>query len=85
MTFDHVNIFPNPSGEAFTIQYNMASQNNVTITVTNMLGQLVGTVVNNEAQTEGVHGCSFKPTTPGIYFVKVNAGNNSQVLKITRL
>ena len=85
VTFDHVNIFPNPSGEAFTIQYNMATQNNVTITVTNMLGQLVGTVVNNEAQTEGVHSCSFKPTTPGIYFVKVNAGNNSQVLKITRL
>ena len=78
-------IFPNPTKNNFTIQYNLAASENVSITITNTLGQTVSTVVSNEMQEQGMHEYDFAPVAPGMYFARVSIGGNVHVVKVVKL
>lgn len=78
-------VFPNPAKTSFTIQYNLGTSQNVSITITNTLGQTVSVIADNDRQAEGMHQYSFAPAAAGMYFARINIGNNTQVLKIIRL
>ena len=66
--------FPNPFNPATSIQYSLPSTSNVTLTVYNVLGQHVATLVNTE-QTAGLKSAVWNANAfaSGVYFYKLKA------------
>ncbi|HET9134997.1 MAG TPA: T9SS type A sorting domain-containing protein, partial [Candidatus Kapabacteria bacterium] len=55
----HLNtVFPNPAKEAFTVNFQLDKPAPVTITVFNLLGQKIKTVISSEYLTTGAHSIS---------------------------
>ena len=79
---DNMIVFPNPSNGDFSIIYQLASAQNVTIDIYNITGQKVGSIINDVPQQAGRHTCNYALSTPGIYFARVIAGSESFIKKI---
>jgi hypothetical protein len=88
-TFQLSQNYPNPFNPETTIKYQVAEKSHVRISVYNLMGQSVATLVDKE-QVQGAYsvawnGKDFKgnhvPT--GIYFVKMTAGSFEQLRKMT--
>lgn len=76
--FNGLSIYPNPTNANVTVQSD--SRGELTIEVTNVLGQLVSSV-KTDLQTSTVS----LPETKGVYFVKVtNASNISTTYKVVK-
>jgi len=81
--------YPNPFRNSTIIEYNLPEQGHVTLTVTNICGQALGTLVNTD-QVEGLYKVKVDPADlnlqPGVYLYKieVNGGttNYNQVNKM---
>jgi hypothetical protein len=71
--------YPNPFNPTTTIQYDLPMNAHVTLTVTNILGQEVVTLVNG-VEDAGTHKVQFNANniTSGIYFYTINASNGDQ-------
>jgi len=69
--------FPNPFNPTTTLAFRLAEDANVTVTVFDMLGREVGTLVNREEYDAGVQTLEFDATglASGIYFYRVSAEN----------
>jgi PKD repeat protein len=76
--------FPNPFNERLKVVYSLPKDENVTITLTNLLGQTIQTVEQNEFKTAGIHRLDINTTnlTEGIYFITFKAGNEIKQKKI---
>jgi len=79
-SINHVNfqLFPNPSAEAFTVQYELSLTSMVNITITDLNGKEIKTIVN-ENQENGIH--EIKGSLPteianGIYLLKFSVNGN---------
>ncbi len=68
-------VSPNPTQGMTTIKYELASAENVTITVSNALGQVVKTA-KLENKVQGTHGYNLNTATfaDGLYIVTLHAG-----------
>lgn len=80
-----LNLFPNPSTTSkATINYTLTEGSDVTVEIYNTLGAKVKNVTF-EKQAAGKHESilDFETLTNGIYFMKLNAGESSQVMKFT--
>ncbi|MCF8242233.1 MAG: T9SS type A sorting domain-containing protein [Melioribacteraceae bacterium] len=66
--------YPNPFNPATTIRFSIASASTVTITVSNLLGQLVMELVN-DIRSAGNHEITFNANNlaTGVYLYKINA------------
>ena len=66
--------YPNPFNPSTTIRFSIASASTVTITVSNVLGQLVMELVNG-IRSEGNHKITFNANdlAAGVYLYKINA------------
>ncbi len=77
-----VMIFPNPSNGAFAIYLNELSENSATLSVYNLVGELIyqdkKDIVNGELSTE----IDLKTSTSGIYFININSGAKTITKKI---
>ena len=75
--------YPNPFNPTTTINYNLPKRTNVTLTVYNVLGQMVATLVNGE-QTAGEHRATFDGSrfASGTYFYVLQAGSFRSVQKM---
>jgi flagellar hook assembly protein FlgD len=77
--------YPNPFNPETSIEFNLPINSNVTITVYNLLGQIVRTLVDNDFSS-GYHSAIWngidetgKGVSSGIYFYKMKAnGMNGQ-------
>lgn len=74
--------YPNPFNPITTINYQLAVSGEVDLTIYNLLGQQIRTLVSSQ-QTAGAHQVhwdgtdeSGKQVTSGIYFYKLNAGSD---------
>jgi beta-1,2-mannobiose phosphorylase / 1,2-beta-oligomannan phosphorylase len=75
--------YPNPFNPSTTIGYGIKERSNVKITVLNLIGEEVETILNEE-KNPGYHTVEFNagmlPT--GIYFYKISAGKYTAVKKM---
>jgi hypothetical protein len=78
--------FPNPFNPSTTIRYAIPEAGNVTLTVFNLLGQQVSTLVS-EKQKAGTYSVVFDASklTSGIYFYQIKAGNFVNTKKLLLL
>ncbi|MBP7259936.1 MAG: T9SS type A sorting domain-containing protein [Bacteroidia bacterium] len=76
--------FPNPFNDVLKVVYSLPKDENVTITLTNLLGQTIQTVEQNEFKTAGLHRLDINTVnlTEGIYFITFKAGNEIKQKKI---
>ena len=75
--------YPNPFNPTTTISYQLAKSSHVRLTVWNVLGRRVATLVNT-SQQKGAHEVSFNASklSSGIYFYRLQAGNKVFVKKM---
>ena len=78
-TFELSQNYPNPFNPATTINYQLPNASRVTVSIYNLLGQLVTTLVNNE-QSAGSHSVQWngkdsynKTVSSGVYLYKIIA------------
>ena len=78
--------FPNPFNPETTIRYSVAQPSMVRVSVHNLAGQLVETLVE-QLQRAGMHQVMWRPVdqTSGIYFVVVDAGGTRRSTKMMLL
>ncbi len=76
--------YPNPVDDVFYLEYNLKKKENVSIDFYNSLGQRIGSLVENENQTQGKH--FYKIETQGMnenmIFIHWKAGEKSVVQKL---
>ncbi len=75
--------YPNPFNPSTTIRYALPPRSHVTLTVFNMLGQQVATLVNGEVEA-GYREVQFNASglASGVYFYRIQAGDYTQVRKL---
>ena len=80
--------YPNPFNPVTSINYQLASDAHVTLTVYDIMGQKIRTVVN-EDQSAGFRAVVWdgrdnynNPVSSGVYFYRLHAGNNIQTRKM---
>jgi len=78
--------FPNPFNPATTVQYSVSSFGQVTLTVYDLLGREVSTLVN-EMKESGNYSVSFDASalSSGMYFCRLQSGSTIATKKITLL
>jgi hypothetical protein len=82
--FELAQNYPNPFNPSTTINFTIPQSSVVTLKVYNTLGQEVKTLINGNMES-GVHSISFDASdlNSGIYFYKLEAGQFSDVRKMT--
>ena len=78
---NYISIYPNPSGGEFVIGMDLPKEENVSITITNIMGEIV-------KQTYSVPGSGKQPVNldaaaGGVYFVNITTDNESVTKKVT--
>jgi hypothetical protein len=80
-----INAYPNPYSSFATIVLNLPESASVLLEVYNTLGQKIETLDNSQKQT-GTYKYTFSAKSlnhsSGMYFIKLTAGNKTNVLKI---
>ncbi|MFY0698432.1 MAG: T9SS type A sorting domain-containing protein [Balneola sp.] len=69
--------YPNPFNPSTNISFNLPTAADVSLTVYNVLGQRVATLLNNRKYTSGSHTLSFDASNlaSGIYIYRIEAGS----------
>ncbi len=77
--------YPNPFNPSTTISFNLPNAADVNLTVYNILGQRVATLLNNKAYTSGSHTISFDASNlaSGIYIYRLEAGSFTSQKRMT--
>jgi hypothetical protein len=80
-----VSIYPNPTTDFITIHYNSTSQKGTTVSLFNLYGQLLKTILN-EKQLAGEQEIKIdmRSFPAGIYFVKVSDGEKEEMKKVVK-
>lgn len=83
-TFELGQNYPNPFNPSTTIPFVLNKNVNVTLTVYNMLGQKVATVIDNQMTPAGMYNVQFNAENlaTGMYIYRINAGNLTQTRRM---
>jgi serine protease len=75
--------YPNPAKTSTTIPFNLAEKSATKLTVTNVMGKVIQTLVN-ETLNAGSYSVPFDVTklSPGVYFYELRAGIYHKTLKL---
>jgi hypothetical protein len=78
-----VNVYPNPMTSNATVNFNLASENAVSIAVVNSLGQIVANEnLGNMAAGEQTYSLDASKLDNGFYFLNITVGNNVITKKV---
>ncbi len=69
--------YPNPFNPSTNISFNLPTSANVKLTIYNVLGQEVATLINGKAMTSGIHTVAFDASalSSGMYIYRLEAGS----------
>ncbi|NQT27723.1 T9SS type A sorting domain-containing protein, partial [candidate division KSB1 bacterium] len=83
-TFQLAQNYPNPFNPVTTIDYEVPNESHVRISIYNLMGQLVTTLVN-EQQDAGTHTAHWNAenATSGVYFLEMTSDSFKQIRKMT--
>ncbi|MEN9796214.1 MAG: hypothetical protein RLZZ150_1191, partial [Bacteroidota bacterium] len=78
-------VFPNPSSDACSIRYELASDDVVTIRVADATGSLASTLLANQTQSGGVYEFRLNTSslTSGMYYVTITGRTGTITLPVT--
>lgn len=78
-----VNVYPNPSSANTNVEFELANNSNVTITLTDLTGKLISQPVNGE-MTEGNHKVAINLANiqAGVYLVEITIDGASKIEKL---
>ncbi|OGG50092.1 MAG: hypothetical protein A3F84_02590 [Candidatus Handelsmanbacteria bacterium RIFCSPLOWO2_12_FULL_64_10] len=83
--------YPNPFNPSTTISYTLPEASTVRLTIYNILGQQVRTLINNR-QAAGIHAVQWdghddagRSVASGLYFYRLTAGEFTQTQKMLLL
>lgn len=79
-----LNLFPNPSSDEYSLQYNLTEEGNVKVSLFSLSGQELS-VLHEERQQTGLHDLSGKLSpnlASGIYFIKLSVNNTVSAQKM---
>ena len=78
--------YPNPFNSSTTIRYSSPARSHMTLTVYNMLGQQVATLVEGEVEA-GYHEVTFDASNraSGVYLYRLTAGGYVQTCRLILL
>ena len=81
--FEMAQNYPNPFNPVTNISFNLPEASNVTLYIFNAIGQQIKTI-NAGYKEAGKHTIEFDGSSlnSGVYFYKVEAGNNSMIRKM---
>lgn len=79
--------YPNPFNPETNIKFNLPEKSFVTLTIYNVLGQNVKTLLNNEFLNAGFHQTTFnaKGLSSGVYFYTIKANKYTQTKRMVLL
>ncbi len=75
-------VFPNPSAGVFTVRYNLNQRFTASVTIRNMLGQVVHSVAALEYQNELLQQINLTGKSKGIYLVEILSGDRRIISKV---
>ena len=78
-------IYPNPTTNEATICYTLSSSTAVSISLYSIVGSELQDIVTFAKQAQGSHTADIQLPAPGVYFVKIIAGQFSATRKIIKL
>lgn len=91
-SYELADIYPNPTPGPATIRYGLPKEQAVTMTVYNVLGQKVATLMQDRSMDPGFHTIQWQggtssgaPVASGVYFVRMRAGDFTASKKIVRV
>lgn len=69
--------YPNPFNPSTNISFNLPTSANIKLTIYNVLGQEVATLINGKAMTSGIHTVAFDASalSSGMYIYRLEAGS----------
>ncbi|MCE1190165.1 MAG: T9SS type A sorting domain-containing protein [Ignavibacteria bacterium] len=78
-TFSLADAYPNPFNPSTTVSFSLMQTGNVTLKVYNVMGQVVKTVIDNEARTAGEHSVrvNMSNMSSGVYMYTLTQGSSS--------
>jgi len=79
--------YPNPFNPTTNISFSLPEQSNVRLTIIDLLGREVATLVNNEQRSAGNYTVTWNASSfaSGVYFYRLQAGNFVQTKKLVLL
>ncbi|NNC86428.1 MAG: T9SS type A sorting domain-containing protein, partial [Bacteroidia bacterium] len=85
-TVYHLNAFPIPANDFVTLNWNQRNNDNLSLNITNQLGQSVySEVLGNVQEGEQKHTIDTSNLSNGVYYVNVISGKSTQTIKMSIL
>ncbi|MCP4633165.1 MAG: T9SS type A sorting domain-containing protein, partial [candidate division Zixibacteria bacterium] len=84
--YDMITNYPNPFNAATNISFNLMQSGVVNLSVYNLMGQNIETIINNSME-KGQHNINWDASTysSGIYFYKLTTNNKTFTKRMTLL
>jgi hypothetical protein len=80
-----ISVYPNPNDGEYQILINSQTQSEISVEVTNILGELVYSLNGNIiTKGENILDISMKDVPQGVYFLKINTNNKLKTIKIIK-
>ncbi|MEO6168407.1 MAG: T9SS type A sorting domain-containing protein, partial [Chitinophagales bacterium] len=79
-----LDVFPNPATISASINYFLTTSSDVSLTVLNILGEKTQAInLGQQAAGENHYSLNTQILNSGLYFIQVNTGNKTEVVKLT--
>ena len=78
-------VHPNPTGGTTYVSYTLSGQEKVSVSIYNMVGQEVTSILPASDQAPGAYSYPVQITAPGIYFVRLTIGDMNFTRKFVKM
>ena len=82
--FTIVSAYPNPFNPSTTIEYSLPNEALVSVSIFDIRGRMVSSLINNEIMASGTHSVKWDASgnSSGIYIIKIDSESNSATQRL---